>query len=61
MTTTTIVHQAKILAEFWYVAIIGEFDNFGQILKLLNVIFDQIMDCNAIIDQYTHMAVHRLD
>ena len=60
MTTTT-VHWVKILAEFWHVAIIGEFDNFGQILKLLNIISDQFMDCNAIIDHYTHMAVHKLD
>ena len=29
-------------------AIIGEFDNFGQILEVLNVILDQFMDCNAI-------------
>ena len=41
--------------------IIGEFDNFGQILKLLNIISDQSMDCNAIIDHYMHMAVHKLD
>ena len=39
----------------------GEFYNFGQIFKLLNVILDQFMDCNAIIDYYTHMAVHKLD
>ena len=55
----------QILAEFqpnfqtW--AIIGEFYNFGQIFKLLNIISDQCRDCNAIIDHYTHMAVHRLD
>ena len=65
MTTTT-VHWAKILAEFGQVlaemwAIIGEFDNFDEILKLLNVILDQFMDCNAIIDHNTHIAVHKLD
>ena len=41
--------------------IIGEFDNFAQIFKFLNVISDQFMDCNAIIDHYTHIAVHKLD
>ena len=29
--------------------------------KLLNVISDQLMDCNAIIDHYRHIAVHKLD
>ena len=42
-------------------AIIGEFDNFSQILEVLNILLDQFMDCNAIIDHYTHMAVHKLD
>ena len=59
---TTTLHWAKIcqiLAETW--AIIGEFDNFGQIFKLLNVILDQFIDCNAIIDHYTHITVHKLD
>ena len=41
--------------------IIGEFDNFGQVFKLLNIISDQCMDCNTIINHYTHMAVHKLD
>ena len=65
MTTTTTVHWVKSLAQFqpnfgmW--AIIGEFDNFGQILKLLNIILDQFMDCNAIIGHHTHMAVNKLD
>ena len=65
MVTTTVVHWVKILVEFlpnfstW--AIIGKFDNFGQNFKLSNVILDQFMDCNAIIDHYTHMAVHKLD
>ena len=58
MTTTTTVHWVEILAKFWlnfsmYV-IIGEFYNFSQILELLNIISDQFMDCNAIIDHYTH-------
>ena len=56
MTTTTTLHWAEILAKTW--AIIGEFDNFGQIFKLLNIILAQFMDCNAIIDHYTH---HKLD
>ena len=65
MTTTATVHWVKILAEFllnfgtW--VIIGEFDIFGQMFKLLNVILDQFMECNAIIDHYTHMTVHKLD
>ena len=42
-------------------ALIGGFYNFGQIFKLLSIILDQSMDCNAIIDHYTHMAVHKLD
>ena len=29
--------------------------------KLLNVISDQLMDCNVIIDHYRHTAVHKLD
>ena len=29
--------------------------------KLLNVILDQLMDCNVIIDDYRHIAVHKLD
>ena len=29
--------------------------------KLLNVILDQLMDCNVIIDHYRHIAVHTLD
>ena len=29
--------------------------------KLLNVISDQLMDCNVIIDHYRHIAVHKLD
>ena len=29
--------------------------------KLLNVILDQLMDCNVIIDHYEHIAVHKLD
>ena len=29
--------------------------------KLLNVISDQLMDCNVIKDDYTHIAVHKLD
>ena len=41
--------------------IIGEFDNFGQIFKLLNVISDQFMDCNAIIDHYTHIVFNSLN
>ena len=64
MTTTT-VHWVKILAKFWLNfsmwTMIDEFDNFGQIFKLLNVILDQFMDFNAIIDHDTHMAVHKLD
>ena len=48
-----------ILAITW--VIIGEFDNLSQILKLLNIILDQFMDCNAIIDHYTHIGVHKLD
>ena len=28
--------------------------------KLLNVISDQLMDCNVIIDHYGHIAVHKL-
>ena len=55
----------QILAEFWpnfgMWVIIDEFYKFGQIFKLLNVILDQFMDCNAIIDHYTHMAIHQLD
>ena len=48
---------------FGTLVITGEFYNynFGQIFKLLNVILDQFMDCNVIIDHYTHMAVHKLD
>ena len=65
MTTTTTVHWVEILAKFWLnfsmCVIIGEFYNFSQIFKLLNIILDQFMDCNAIIDHYTHMAVHKLD
>ena len=66
MTTTTALHWAKILAEIGQIlaktwVIIGEFDNFGQIFKLSNVILDQFMDCNAIIDHYTHITVHKLD
>ena len=41
--------------------IIGEFDNFDLIFKLLNIILDQFTDCNARIDHYTHIAVHKLD
>ena len=56
---------SQILAEFWLSfgmsVIIGEFYNSGQIFKFLNVISDQFMDCNTIIDHYTHMAVHKLD
>ena len=29
--------------------------------KLLNIILDQLMDCNVIIDHYRHIAVHNLD
>ena len=29
--------------------------------KLLNVISDQLMDCNVIKDDYTHIVVHKLD
>ena len=29
--------------------------------KLLNVILDQLMDCNVIIDHYRHIAVQKLD
>ena len=29
--------------------------------KLLNVISDQLMDCNVIINHYGHIAVHKLD
>ena len=29
--------------------------------KLLNVILGQLMDCNVIKDDYTHIAVHKLD
>ena len=29
--------------------------------ELLNVISDQLMDCNVIIDHYRHIAVHKLD
>ena len=29
--------------------------------KLLNIILDQLMDCNVIIDYYRHIAVHKLD
>ena len=29
--------------------------------KLLNVILDQLMDCNVIKDDYSHIAVHKLD
>ena len=28
---------------------------------LLNVISDQLIDCNVIKDNYTHIAVHKLD
>ena len=28
--------------------------------KLLNIISDQLMDCNVIIDHYRHIAVHKL-
>ena len=49
----------QILAETW--AIIGEFSNFSQIFKLLDVISDQFMDCSAIIDHYAHITVHKLD
>ena len=52
---------AKFQPNFSTWVIIGEFYNFGQIFKLLNIISDQFMDCNAIIDHYTHMAVHKLD
>ena len=54
MTTTTTVHWVKILAKFqpnfgmWVIT--GEFYNFGQMFKLLNIISDQFIDCNAIID-----------
>ena len=47
----------QILTEFqpnfgmW--AIICKFYNLGQIFKLLNIISDQFMDCNAIMDHYT--------
>ena len=36
-------------------------NNFSQNFKLLNVILDQFMDCNAITDHYTHVAVHKSD
>ena len=29
--------------------------------KLLNVISDQLVDCNVIIDHYTHIAVQKFD
>ena len=29
--------------------------------RLLNVILDQLMDCNVIIDHCRHIAVHKLD
>ena len=29
--------------------------------KLLNVILDQLVDCNVIIDHYAHIAVQKLD
>ena len=29
--------------------------------KLLNIILDQLMDCNVIIDHYRHITVHKLD
>ena len=29
--------------------------------KLLNIISDQLMDCNVTIDHYRHIAVHKLD
>ena len=29
--------------------------------KLLNIISDQLMDCNVIIDDYRHIAVHKID
>ena len=29
--------------------------------KLLNVISNQLTDCNVIIDHYRHIAVHKLD
>ena len=29
--------------------------------KLLNIISDQLMDCNVIIDHYRNTAVHKLD
>ena len=66
MTTTTTLHWARILAKFVQIlaetwAIIGKFDNFGQIFKLLNVISNQFMDCTAIIDDYTHITIHELD
>ena len=51
----------RILAEFWHMGDNRLIYNFGQIFKLLNIILDQFMDCNAIIDHYTHMAVHKLD
>ena len=53
--------STKFQPNFSTWVIIGEFDNFCQIFKLLNVILDQFMDCNAIIDHYTHMAVDKLD
>ena len=53
---------AEFQPNFSTLAITGEFYNynFGQIFKLLSVILDQFMDCNVIIDHYTHMAVHKL-
>ena len=63
-TTTTTVNWVKILAIFqpnlgtW--AIIGEFDNFGQICKLLNIILAQFMDWNQSIVIYYYIAVHQL-
>ena len=38
-------HSATILTKF----------------KLLNLFSDQLMDCNVIIDHYSHIAVHKLD
>ena len=60
MMTTTTVHWAEFwpkLAITW--VIIGEFDNFGQILAF-NVISVKFLDCNVCIMISYDIAIHQL-
>ena len=49
-----LLHHASIASQWRWSLLTFKF-------KLLNVILDQLMDCNVIIDHYRHIAVHKLD